>query len=154
VEEGAISEEEALNHPRKNVILHSIGPESKPQIDYYEVELAPGESLLLCSDGLTRHVPDEELSEIIAAERPEDATQKMIHLANERGGEDNISAAVILVGELAGSPEINPADPVMISGPDPNKKVWPRRRILCTYTAILLLIQIIIVVLVWNLLSF
>lgn len=154
LEEGAISEEEALTHPRRNVILHSIGPESEPQIDYYEVDLAPGESILLCSDGLTRHVPDEEISAIIAAESPEDATKKMIHIANERGGEDNISAAVILLGELAGSPEIGPVGPVMVSSLDPNRKIWPRRRILWTYTAILLLIQIVIVVLVWNLLSF
>jgi len=154
VEEGAISEEEALNHPRKNVILHSIGPESALQIDYYEVELAPGEILFLCSDGLTRHVTDAEIASIIESEPPAEATKMLIELANERGGEDNISAAVLLLGEQPGESSDNrSADPVMVPGVALTKSSSRARRVLWIYIAILLIIQIIIIILIWNLLT-
>jgi protein phosphatase len=152
LEEGAISEEEALNHPRKNVILHSIGPESKPQIDYFEVNLEPGECIVLCSDGLTRHVLDEEIKLIVEADSPDVATKKLIELANERGGEDNISVAVLLLGEESQSLKDSGDDPVMVSGPDPTNSSRARR-ILWRYIAFLVIIQVILLVLIWNLLS-
>ncbi|MCP4359474.1 MAG: Stp1/IreP family PP2C-type Ser/Thr phosphatase [Chloroflexi bacterium] len=95
VEEGAITEEEASVHPRRNVILYSLGSERQPKIDIFERTLLPGDMLLLCSDGLTRHVTDEEISQIIALTSPETAANQLIQLANERGGEDNISVVVI-----------------------------------------------------------
>lgn len=95
VEEGAISEAEAQAHPRRNVILYSLGSERQPQIDLFERELQPGDILLLCSDGLTRHLSDEEIGDVIRQEEPEQATETLIQLANQRGGEDNISVAVI-----------------------------------------------------------
>ena len=154
VEEGAISEEEALNHPRKNVILHSVGPESTLQIDYYEVNLAPGELLILCSDGLTRHVSDAEIASIVESEPPAKATEKLIELANERGGEDNISAAVLLLGERPEESSDNTtADPVMVPGSDPNISSLRARRVLWIYIAILVIIQIILIFLIWNLLT-
>jgi len=154
VEEGAISEEEALNHPRKNVILHSIGPESTLQIDYYEVKLAPGEILFLCSDGLTRHVTDAEIASIIESEPPAKATELLIELANERGGEDNISAAVLLLGKQPEkSSDRNIADPVMVSGSGPTKSSSRARRVIWIYIAILVIIQIILIILIWNLLT-
>lgn len=105
VEEGVITEEEAKNHPRKNVILHSLGSESSPQIDLYNLEIDSDERLVLCSDGLTRHVSDQEIETIVGAQVPDEATAKMIRLANDRGGEDNISVAVMQVGG-----EISPDD--------------------------------------------
>jgi protein phosphatase len=95
VEEGAITEAEALNHPRKNVILSSLGSEKHPKIDLFEFPLQSGDILFLCSDGLTRHVSDQEIEEIISQQEPSLATDSLIELANQRGGEDNISAAVI-----------------------------------------------------------
>jgi serine/threonine protein phosphatase PrpC len=95
VEEGAISEAEALSHPRRNVILYSLGSENQPKIDLFEEMLLPGDILLLCSDGLTRHVTDDEISDILNQETPESAKNKLIQLANQRGGEDNISVIVI-----------------------------------------------------------
>lgn len=106
VEEGAITAAEAENHPRKNVILYSLGSERLPKIDLFELKLEAGDMLVLCSDGLTKHVSDEEIGEIIAQQKPEEATDTLITLANERGGEDNISVAVIRywVEETAVSP--------------------------------------------------
>ena len=95
VEEGAITEEEAETHPRKNVILYSLGSEKTPQIDIFPMSLKKGDLILLCSDGLTRHVKDDELADIISKYGTEKATHVLIDLANKRGGLDNISAAVI-----------------------------------------------------------
>ncbi len=95
VEEGAITEEQAENHPRKNVILFSLGSEKTPQIDIFHQPMERGDMLLLCSDGLTRHVKDAELADTLSKYRPEKAARLLIDLANERGGLDNISAAVI-----------------------------------------------------------
>jgi len=154
VEEGAISEEEALTHPRKNVILHSIGPESTPQIDSYEVKLNPGDILFLCSDGLTRHVSDSEIASIIESEAPAKATKMLIELANERGGEDNISAAVLVLGERPEEPSDNTSnDPVMVPGSEPIKSSLRARRVLWIYITILVIIQIILIILIWNLLT-
>lgn len=95
VEEGAITEAEAEVHPRKNVILYSLGSEETPQIDIFHLKLRRGDLLLLCSDGLTRHVKNEELASIIAKYPPKKAAHLLVDLANERGGLDNISAVVI-----------------------------------------------------------
>lgn len=95
LEEGAITAEEARNHPRKNVILYSLGSENQPKIDLFELSWEVGDILLLCSDGLTKHVEDDEMAEIITSAPPEKATDMLIALANERGGEDNISVAIV-----------------------------------------------------------
>lgn len=105
VEEGAITPAEAESHPRKNVILYSLGSERHPQIDLFTIPLLPGDIILLCSDGLTRHVSDSEIGHILGQYAPEEATQLLIEQARERGGEDNISAVVIQVGATAVVPK-------------------------------------------------
>lgn len=95
VKEGAITEAEAVNHPYQNVILYSIGSENHAKIDLFELPLEPADILVLCSDGLTKHLADEEIGDIVAHQDPDRATETLIRLANERGGKDNISVAVI-----------------------------------------------------------
>ncbi len=95
VEEGAITEAEAAIHPHRNVILYSIGSEKRPQIDLYELALQPGEKLILCSDGLTRHVSDFEISEFVGQYDSNTAVSKLVNTANQRGGQDNITVAII-----------------------------------------------------------
>lgn len=154
LEEGAISEEEALIHPRRNVILHSIGPELSPNIDTFEIDLLPEDIVVLCSDGLTRHVTDAEIASIVGDDKPSVATGRLIDLANERGGEDNITAAILLIGELpVESTDDASSDPVMVTGPEPASGNSRARRVLWIYTAILVIIQIIIIILIWNLLT-
>jgi protein phosphatase len=99
VEEGAITAQEAINHPRGNVILYSIGSEKHPKIDTYELSLLAGDMFVLCSDGLTKHVADDEIRETIEQQEPETAVHTLIELANRRGGEDNITVTVIRYGE-------------------------------------------------------
>jgi serine/threonine protein phosphatase PrpC len=96
LEEGAITAEEAEYHPRRNVILYSLGSERSPKIDLFEKTMQPGDIVFLCSDGLIRHVSDDELAHMIIAAEPAQATQNLIELANSRGGQDNISAAILL----------------------------------------------------------
>ena len=95
VEEGAITEEEAEHHPRRNVILYSLGSERSPKIDLFERFLEPNDKILLCSDGLTRHVTDNELSESLKSDDIEETALMLIDLANNRGGQDNITATIL-----------------------------------------------------------
>lgn len=95
VEEGAITEEEAEHHPRRNVILYSLGSERSPKIDLFERFLEPDDKILLCSDGLTRHVTDAELTESLKGNDIEETAQMLIDLANNRGGQDNITVTIL-----------------------------------------------------------
>lgn len=149
VEEGAITEEEALNHPRKNVILHSLGAESSPQIDIFTVALAAGDQIVLCSDGLTRHVMDDEIASIVGEQQPAVATETLIQLANDRGGEDNISVAVLRIGEQPANERVKPA-PIVIFSKDAQQSNARLRRGLWIYTAILVTVQIALIILIWN----
>jgi protein phosphatase len=101
VEEGAITAEEAASHPHKNVILYSIGSEKRPPIDLFEHELQAKDKIILCSDGLTRHVEDGEIGPIIERNDLDTAADVLVRLARERGGEDNISVAIIEYGVQA-----------------------------------------------------
>ena len=101
VEEGALTPEEAVHYPYKNVILYSIGSEKRPPIDLYEIVLEEGDLLVLCSDGLTRHVEDGEIGVIAGDESPDVAADVLVRLARERGGEDNITVAIIQYGARA-----------------------------------------------------
>lgn len=95
LEEGAITEEEAENHPRRNVILYSLGSERSPKIDLFERFLEPNDKILLCSDGLTRHVTDTELAEYLDSNNLEETTNALVALANNRGGQDNITVSIL-----------------------------------------------------------
>lgn len=152
VEEGAITEKEALNHPRKNVILHSLGAESSPQIDVFELELEMGDQFILCSDGLIRHVMDEEIASILGQLSPATATEKLIQLANERGGEDNISVAVLRIGEQQAELETK-STLIGDSGEQAQRNNARMRRALWIYTTILVFVQVILIVLVWNIIN-
>ncbi|MYL70914.1 Stp1/IreP family PP2C-type Ser/Thr phosphatase [Halobacillus litoralis] len=96
VRSGQITEEQAEHHPRKNVLLKALGTEFDLTADVKTMEFEENDRLLLCTDGLTNKVTDEELSELKTFEGNWSSfTQQMIDLANERGGEDNITLAVI-----------------------------------------------------------
>lgn len=91
-----ITEAEALNHPRKNVLLRALGTEESVKIDIETIHWEQGNYLLLCSDGLTNKVLDEEMNEELMKNTPIKVIgEKLIQMANERGGEDNISLAIV-----------------------------------------------------------
>jgi protein phosphatase len=101
VAEGLITDDEAISHPQKNVILHSLGSENRATIDLFHLEVSEGERLILCTDGLTRHVTDDEIAAAVSANSPERAATMLIQLANAKGGEDNISVAIVEIREAS-----------------------------------------------------
>ena len=92
VDKGEITEEEARYHPKKNIITRAVGIYSELKVDTMKLTLDDDESLLLCCDGQIIHVEDNELQEVVVkADEPQEACKKLVEMANERGGEDNIS---------------------------------------------------------------
>jgi len=96
VNAGILSEDEAKSHPLKNVVTRALGGSPHVSVDLIEVPIRPGDRFLLCSDGLTGMVADEEIHEFFRKEPvPEPAVRHLIELANERGGVDNITVIVV-----------------------------------------------------------
>ena len=95
---GHITPEQAETHSMGNVLYRALGQNEDVDVDIYYKRLHIGDRLILCSDGLTRHVKAPELAKIASSDpNPDVISQKMIDLANQRGGEDNISVIVIAV---------------------------------------------------------
>ena len=95
VEAGELTEEEAAQSERRNIILQALGPDSKVKVDLTHQELRKGDTLVLCSDGLSGQVKKEEIGQIAGGEADlQNACDKLIALANERGGPDNITVVV------------------------------------------------------------
>jgi protein phosphatase len=143
LEEGAITEAEAEAHPRKNVILYSLGSENKPKIDLFTLELLPGDIILLCSDGLTRHVSDREINDAISQEPLQTVAELLMREARQRGGEDNISVVVIQFGEAGSRARANTA----VTSSVPASKT--QRSALWLYTGFLAAFMILLIILVW-----
>jgi len=94
VKNGVITPEEAKNHPRRNEILKALGiaPEVYPDIFCLDTEKT--DKLLLCTDGLTSHVSDEEIFTLVNRYSRKAATEALVRLANENGGLDNITVVL------------------------------------------------------------
>ncbi|MDP4162048.1 MAG: protein phosphatase, partial [Bacillota bacterium] len=102
VRSGQISREDAEHHPRKNVLLRALGTEQSVEMDIRTVMFESGDICLLCSDGLSNKVNETEMNQILADDQTlEQKALSFISLANENGGEDNITLAI--VEYLAGS---------------------------------------------------
>jgi len=97
IENGAISPEQARSHPLRNVVTRALGGRADLVVDIQSRRMAPGDMLLLCSDGLTTMIPDDGIARIL---RESDgdvarATTALVSEANERGGEDNITVVLL-----------------------------------------------------------
>lgn len=98
VSRGDISEAQARHHPNKNLITRALGTEPKVLCDHFSLELRPGNYLLLCSDGLSNMVEDQEmLFEVLHGGDLSTCCQRLIDIANERGGPDNITVALLSI---------------------------------------------------------
>lgn len=98
VRAGRMSREEAAIHPGRNVISRALGAEETVDIDLKKIVIEPGTSFLLCSDGITRHIDDAELSGILSAGlAPQETCLRLKELCFERGAEDNLTAVVVNV---------------------------------------------------------
>lgn len=99
---GHITPEQASSHPMRNLLYRALGQVEETEADLYVRPLAAGDWLILCSDGLTRHVSASEIEgRVRTSSAPAEAAQRLVALANERGGEDNISVVAILLAHAA-----------------------------------------------------
>ena len=88
---GGLTEEEAKHHPDKNIITRAMGVKDKVEPDFFEYRLKGGDTILMCSDGLTNMVDDDEIFQIVKSARDiVEAVETLIQRANENGGSDNI----------------------------------------------------------------
>lgn len=108
IDAGELSLDEARQHPRRNIVTQCLGQgEQALEVGRVQGSLAPGELLLLCSDGLTGELTDEQIQEVCAgAATLDELVEELIGLANRLGGKDNISC-IVLGRSMAESTEID-----------------------------------------------
>jgi len=93
---GEIDREDAKNHPDKNIITRAIGAAEEISVDFFEMKLEKDDTVLMCSDGLTNMIDDDEICQIIKNQKtPEQKAQKLVETANNNGGKDNIAVIII-----------------------------------------------------------
>jgi protein phosphatase len=98
LEEGALTEAEAMNSTAKNRLTRSLGAEPDAVVDVFpDIPLQPGDKLLLCSDGLTRYALAQNIFELTASGTPEEVTERVVDYANRKGGADNVSVIFVEV---------------------------------------------------------
>jgi protein phosphatase len=99
VRAGRMTPEQAANHPSKNVISRALGAEESVEADMKTIEIGEGSAFLLCTDGITRHIPDNELRELLLSGRGVEAIcTEMKERCYQRGAEDNLTAVIVQVG--------------------------------------------------------
>lgn len=93
---GELAKDAAKDHPDKNIITRAIGAAQDVDVDFFEVELYPQDYILMCSDGLTNMVEDEDIRRIVQSQRDvAERVEKLVETANDHGGQDNITVVVI-----------------------------------------------------------
>jgi serine/threonine protein phosphatase PrpC len=98
VRAGRMTPEQALTHPSRNIISRALGAEPDIDIDMKTIMVDPGNTFLLCSDGITRHITDEEIGALLAAGfDPVDLCERMKEICYDRGAEDNLTALVVKI---------------------------------------------------------
>ena len=93
---GGLNREEARNHEKKNIITRAIGAENHVQADFFEVKLQKGDQILMCTDGVSNMLTDEEILEILKEQvNEEKRVEHLVQAANEHGGRDNMGIVLI-----------------------------------------------------------
>jgi PPM family protein phosphatase len=108
VDRGELTEEQANNHPQSNILLSCLGTEEDPPAELYSSpRLEPGDTLVVCSDGVWHYFTNQELGTVLAALTPREATEFLISKARERsrGGGDNLSLAIVKFDALVLEPK-------------------------------------------------
>lgn len=100
VRAGRMTQEQAAHHPSRNVISRALGAEDGVEVDMNTMEIEDGTAFLLCSDGITRHIPDDELRELLSSTSMtlDEVCNEMKRRCYERGAEDNLTAVIVRVG--------------------------------------------------------
>lgn len=98
VKQGNITESEARVHPQKNIITRALGTDMQVNADYFEVTVEKGDIILLCSDGLSNMLDDEDMAYIIEhSDTLEEAGTALVEQANRNGGDDNITVVLVQI---------------------------------------------------------
>ena len=93
---GELDQEEAREHPDKNIITRAVGAVPEIEIDFFEAGLRDSDEILMCSDGLTNMIEDEDIRRIMKSQRDiAEQAEKLVETANANGGRDNITVVVI-----------------------------------------------------------
>ena len=95
---GILTKEQARVHPQRNVITRALGSQSTVQVDTFVGELLEGDVLVMCTDGLTGHVSEDHIRDVVTQLPPEQAVAQLIQMAKDDGGTDNITTIVLRVG--------------------------------------------------------
>jgi serine/threonine protein phosphatase PrpC len=98
LDQGLLTPEDAADHPMSHVLTRALGVERDIQVDIVQDEIEPGDRFLLCSDGLTGPLSDDELRELVALPDIEHAVDQMIARAHAKGAPDNVTAIVVEIG--------------------------------------------------------
>ena len=125
IDDGTITAAEAATHPHRSVVTRAIGTSAEVEIDLETLDLASGDAVLLCSDGLSGVVDDDDIAELLTSDRtPEQTVAALVDAANEAGGPDNITAVLLtMVSDRAEEPPA-PSGPVVIR---PDSDAGPAR---------------------------
>lgn len=95
IDSGTITEEQAKYHPQRNLITRAVGTEKNILVDCVTHELMENDYILICSDGLSSYVEENEIADILANTKVSEIVEKLIDAANQCGGKDNITAVII-----------------------------------------------------------
>lgn len=115
ITEGKLTTEEASTHPMRSAIARAIGVDMHIDVDVSTIELANGDQILLCSDGLTKPVSENEIVSVLSAEsNANEAVKRLVLLANEHGGPDNITVVLVRCagGAASSRDDDTPVDPL------------------------------------------
>lgn len=101
IRQGRLTPEEAVEHPQRSVITRALGPEGVVEVDTRSFRARPGDLYLLCSDGLTTMIAEEQIADLLRAHpRLRDAGEALIAAANDAGGRDNITVVLIRLEQV------------------------------------------------------
>lgn len=95
VDAGKLTPESAKNYPHRNIITRVLGTEEKVEIDFFTIPFLKKDRFMICTDGLTNMVSAEVIENVIKSEKTDNVPSRLIALANENGGTDNITVAII-----------------------------------------------------------
>lgn len=101
LDQGILSPADAASHPMSHVLTRALGVEPEVQVDIVHDEAEPNDRFLLCSDGLSGPVPEEEIRQIMALPDPQQAVDELIARAHSNGAPDNVTAIVVEIGQAA-----------------------------------------------------